>query len=546
MERYVGIDLGIRTKHRVAVFDGPERRGKPFSVDVTPEGFEELMRRATEDVEGPVNFVVEPTGLAWLPVSAYVASEGHHVYLAKPQKASDLRKFLCKHTKSDTVDAGALARLPQIDPEGVHELQVPTAEETTLLRLVKRRERLTQQAADQKRRIESLLTMVQPGLLDALGEEKFGMATRTFLRCHADPQKVVQQGEARLRKFWAKHSNGQASQQQADLVFEACRKTAELYQPLRECGRLPFDYKEVQDELNAELDWMERAEQEAERVKSRMKELYRRLDPEETLKQLRGVGDVIAASLEAIIGNVNRFPNSCKFLGYTGMCSRKKQTGKSNQPMPITKSGHRLLKKYLYLAADVARQWDPDFAAYYARRYARGDHHNLIVVALARKMGLRVYALLKRREAARTAQREGRQAEPVRYVLRAPDGRELDKKEARALIKSNYVRSRLAPEQATRDDGLKSRRTRTEATETAKVEWPSMDATNGKSAPPSNILLPQTGCHAKPSLHTTAAPVHVGEAINAVIKEIQGQCGKRVESLLINPPKPRRKSVKKP
>ena len=33
--------------------------------------------------------------------------------------------------------------------------------------------------------------------------------------------------------------------------------------------------------------------------------------------------------------------------------------------MPITKAGQRLLKKYFYLAAETARQWDREFAAYY-------------------------------------------------------------------------------------------------------------------------------------------------------------------------------------
>jgi hypothetical protein len=60
MERYVGIDLGISTKHKVTVYDGPNRLGKPFSVETSSEGWEYLLKRATSDVDGPVNFVFEP------------------------------------------------------------------------------------------------------------------------------------------------------------------------------------------------------------------------------------------------------------------------------------------------------------------------------------------------------------------------------------------------------------------------------------------------------------------------------------------------------
>ena len=141
MERYVGIDLGIATKHKAAVYDELSPVGKPFSVETSHEGLEYLLKRATDGAEGPVHFVLEPTSNIWLPIAAYLNAAGHRVYLMKTQKSSDFRKFFSKHAKSDSIDAGVLARIPQIDPKGVHELFIPTAKETTLKRLVKRRER---------------------------------------------------------------------------------------------------------------------------------------------------------------------------------------------------------------------------------------------------------------------------------------------------------------------------------------------------------------------------------------------------------------------
>ena len=126
---------------------------------------------------------------------------------------------------------------------------------------------------------------------------------------------------------------------------------------------------------------MEHAEQEVQRLEEPIASFYDRLDPDHTLEQIRGIGGIIAASIEALVGNVSRFHNGRQFTSYSGLCPRKKQSGLSDPAMPITKSGQRLLKKYFYLAAAVARQWDPEFAAYYARRYARGDHHNRIMVA---------------------------------------------------------------------------------------------------------------------------------------------------------------------
>jgi transposase len=483
MNRYVGVDLGIRTAHKAAVLDGPQRRGKPFSVAVSREGFEELLRRATAGAEGPVQFVLDPTGLAWVPLAAYVSAAGHQVSLVKPQKASQLRKFLHQHTKTDPVDAETLARLPQIDPDGVHALKLPTAEQMTLRRLVTRRERLMRQASDQKRRIHALMVMANPSLMSALGGAAFGEGALAFYRSYADPEKVVKLGRAGLRKFWDHHSKGKADPELPVRVFEACLKTVELYGDLRGRGRLPFDYAQIQEELRAELDWMQRAEEGAKGLDARILAIYRCWDPDRTLETIMGIGGVIAPSVEALVGNIERFRNGRRFIGYCGLCPRKKQSGMIDQPMPITKAGQRLLKKYFYLAAETARHWDPDFAAYYARRYARGDDHNRIIVALARKMALRVYAVLKRREHARQATEQKQPIGPVGYVLRNPEDQSIvDKKQARSLILEKYTRDLANPERSKRD---RARRGKTEVTAPAKVEWPSKDATSEKPVPPS-------------------------------------------------------------
>jgi transposase len=517
MDRYVGIDLGIRTSHKAVVLDGLERRGKPFSFEVSRDGFEELLRRATAGGEGPVKFVLDPTGLAWVPVAAYVTAAGHRAYLVKPQKASRLRKFLYEHTKSDSTDAETNGRLPQVDREGAHELTLPTAEQMTLRQLVKRRERLMREAADQKRRIHALMVMANPSLMSAMGEAAFGQAAQAFYRSYADPEKVVKLGLAGLCKFWSRHSKGKAAPELAVRVFEACRKTVELYSNLRRTNRLPFDYGEIQEELRADLDWMERAEQEAKKLDPRIVEIYQRFDPDCTLETIMGIGEVIAPAVEALIGNIVRFRSGRRFVGYIGLCPRKKQSGMSDPAMPITKAGQRLLKKYFYLAAETARHWDPDFAAYYARRYARGDDHNRIIIALARKMALRVYAVLMRRERARQATATGRPAEPVPYVLRNPkDGSAIDKKQARALILENYTRAVANPERSKRDAARKGK---TKVTGPAKVEWPSKDATNGKPVPPSQPQI------ARPRIERNQPEARGGDwvSIGEVLSRILGE-----------------------
>ena len=523
MSRTVGIDLGLRTKHRAAIFDGATPRGKPFSVDVSREGFDQLVGRATEQCDGPVHFVMEPTGLAWLPLAAFVASQGHQVSLSKPQKVSDLRKFYRKYTKSDAIDAATLGRLPHIDPQGVHRLAIPTPQQLAMRRLVNRYERLKREAADQKRRVHALMTLANPFLMEALGENKFGQAAVAFLRQYADPDKVVKLGLSRLKAFWNRHTRGSAKDERVKLVFEACRKAKELFSPLRQQNALPFDFDDISEELNFELDRMAQAEAEATKVDAKVQAIYSAIDPERTLEQIKGIGPVIAAALTALVGDISRFSNGSKFVSYCGLCPRKKQSGVTDTPMPITKTGQRLLKKYLYCAADIARQWDPEFAAYYARRYVRGDHHNAIVIALARKMAWRVYALLKRRIRAQQQDESDPQVTPVRFVLRTPDGREVESKEARKIIQTTYARDVVAPGRTRRQ-----RTDKTQDRESGKNGKGGKDSGSPQSAarewpPQSDATSCVKAAVAQPRTDTIDAELGVKGTVNRILEEIQGR-----------------------
>jgi transposase len=470
-------------------------RGKPFGVEVSRQGLESLLQRARDGADGIVSFVMEPTGFAWMPVAAYLQAAGHPVYLTKPQKLSDLRKFYRRHTKTDVTDATAAAHLPQIDPKGVHPLRVPTAQETTFRQLVRRRERLARESGAHKRRIHALLVLANPGLMKAFGQERFSKSKVQFLRQYVDPQKVLQLGEKRLASYWRRSTKNRCDPELATRVFESCRTAVEFYGDLRSSSALPFDYEALQDEVSFELDEMERKEQVMRTLDKQIDQHYVRIDPHRTLEQLRGVSHTIAAAVEALIGDVRRFSSSKQFVSYCGLAPRKKQTGISDPHMPITKAGNRLLKKYLYLAADVARQWDPDFAAYYAKRYGAGAHHNHILIALARKMACRMYSLLKRREQSPSASTSG---SSVRYHLRDPEGREISAQAARTLIVAKFARKTVAPEREAADRRRKER-----------AENPSRAASSGRSE---NATRPVDG--------PPAIPVTLGELTTQVMNSL--------------------------
>jgi len=146
-----------------------------------------------------------------------------------------------------------------------------------------------------------------------------------------------------------------------------------------------------------ELDIMECLEKVTKELQQEINRLYNEIDPDAILKSVCGIGEKIAPAILGVIGDVSRFPNIKSFKKYFGFIPKKRQSSSRDlQGLRINKAAQKLLKQYLYLAADTARRWDPEFAAFYHKLKSKGHHHYSAVCALANKMAGRVYAILKR------------------------------------------------------------------------------------------------------------------------------------------------------
>lgn len=479
--RRIGLDLAFRAPHRAAVFDGAEPVGRPFRVERTKAGFDELERRATADVAGPCEVIMEPTGLAWLTVAAEMARRGHRIYVPKTQKTAALRKFYSTFTKSDSIDAQAQALVRHVDPRGVHELRVPTAAETSLRLFVRQRARLASEATKSKNRIHGWLVLANGHLSEAFGGEMFSRVGRAFLERFVDPFEVRARGKDQLRRFWQRKMYGRFNEKMFEAVWHACELSCEFYDALHSACTLPFDYTVMQHLVRQELARLAFFDEQLSALDQTIGELYAKLDPERLLeREVPGIGAVIAAAVEAFVGDVERFDNLKSFAAYFGMVPRTKQTGEKDKPRQrMTKGGPNLLKKYLFLAAEVARRADPELALTYERAIAKGKHHFVAVVIVAHKLVRRVYALLKLRAQARRARAEGSttDASVVSYrFVRPEDGSPLSRKQARAYVDERF------PTKRKRSSNSSSNKTKT-APATSQIDSGSPeDATTGSVA----------------------------------------------------------------
>lgn len=439
-KRIVGIDLAITSSHRASVYDAQSLSfvGRSFSFTRSYEGFTWLLEEANSDPScEEVSFVMEPTSGAWKPLSAFLMAKGYTVYLVKPQKVHDLRKFLKKHTKSDRIDSQVLAKLPIIDPQGVYPLILPKTEIEALNRYCRQRERIVRSISARKARIQAFFTAVNPLLMDCFGQHKFKRCSEAFLRRYADPHKVVRLGVRRLAKFLERHAFGSPPPSLVLRIYEASCSAVEIYREAKEKDTLPFSPEQFQEEINVELDLMEFEEKKVKYLDEKIEALYRTVDTGAVLRSIPGVGPVIAPSILGATGNPERFRNLRAYKAFCGLVPRKKQSAaRDRKGLCITKSSQRILKKGYCLAAETARKYDPEAAALYNRLMAKGRHHNQAICAVASNLAGRTFSVMRR--AGLGTESPVQSTSEVSYVLRDFQGQKIDRRRARALVEKRF------------------------------------------------------------------------------------------------------------
>lgn len=425
----VGIDLALRSKH-TAVMQVPgekPRNLRPFPT--RPQELSAILEQiqSQADTSGRIEFIMEPTSNAWFPVSRWLMARGHEVYLVRPEKVADLRRYLRKHHKSDTIDAKTLVWLGQHDRDNLFPARLQTEKQTACFRLCKQRARLVADVSRIKTRIRDLAELAVPGLHARL-RDFFSQMGRKLLRGYMNPHRTARLGLVRFCHMCEQAHHGPISREDLQSLFQVFVEASQLYRQAGEARELDLDLDVLQREIADELTHLTFLEPQIQNLDPRIEKLYEQIDPRKALTAIQGIGPIIGAALTSKIGNIDDFKNISAFRCHNGLVPRKKQTSKTDREgMKITKAGNRYLKLYLYMAAESARHWDPDFAQFYSRLVGKGKkHHKKAIVALANKMANRVYAVMKR-----AAGNPGTD-EPL-YQLRDLQGRPISKAEARRI-----------------------------------------------------------------------------------------------------------------
>ena len=113
-----------------------------------------------------------------------------------------------------------------------------------------------------------------------------------------------------------------------------------------------------------------------------------------------GIGWILAYTIAAEIGDIQRFPTPSRLTSYTGLCPQVYQSGNSDLRGPLSKHGPRYLRWALVDAAAVACR-HPVYTERYQRikkRHGRQRGSKVAQIDLARRLAEAIWHVLTRQE----------------------------------------------------------------------------------------------------------------------------------------------------
>lgn len=453
--RTIGIDLAVRAEHRAVVVD--EQGNFVTSVltfHTAAAELDRLLAQARAAAPGcELQAVMEATGMSWFPVAAYLHRQGVRVYVVNCQQVADLRRYYKRHAKSDRIDARVLARVPLVNPDQLHPLHLATATALACQRGCRELDRLAKQITASLNRLRASDRWAWPGLETTVFPDPFNPAGRWFRQNWYSPQRVLAAGATRIRQQWQESGlNPADSGEWAEPLVQLAQDVLTLY------GRegTYLDHAYLQAEVQREQTRLQAAEEAHHTLQLKtVRPLYRQLHPSRNLESLKGVGQDGAAVFASFIGDPKRFSSVRACRSWSGLIPDSRQSGNTEaKGLHITQAGPNLVKKFAYLDAETARQWDPQLAAlYYNQMVQKGKHHNQALCAVATHLLDRILVVLR---------------DDRPYELRDVAGRPLTTAQAREIVLRDYtvsdeVRSRNNKRaRQTRADGRAERKQKRE------------------------------------------------------------------------------------
>lgn len=318
---------------------------KPYEIQHIQKDLNELstmILRFNEDVR----VVMEATGIYHLPVLTYLQEKGIFVAVINPYKMKLYRSEELRRAKTDKIDSRIIANYG-IDRWFKLEEYKANDDIYEELKLLSRQYRHYMKLHVMSlQELTHLLDYTMPGIKNILkswnesnGKDKLGDFVEVFW--HYDCITCLEKCEfIEQYKTWAKKNKYHQSQDKAEDIYElALKSVPTLTSSTPSVKMLVLEAARVLKEIDATLNV----------ILSRMQEIAKTLPEYSVVREMGGVGDVLAPKLIAEIGDVRKFHSGKALIAYAGIDAPPYQSGMFiGNNRRISKRGSASLRKVGY------------------------------------------------------------------------------------------------------------------------------------------------------------------------------------------------------
>jgi transposase len=107
-----------------------------------------------------------------------------------------------------------------------------------------------------------------------------------------------------------------------------------------------------------------------------------------------GVGPIVSLAYVLTLGDWQRFPRGKQVGSYLGLIPAEESSSDKRRLGHISKQGNGLVRWLLVEAATTAQRYDPSWHRQYVR-LSMSKHHGVAKVAIAHKLAIRLYWMLR-------------------------------------------------------------------------------------------------------------------------------------------------------
>lgn len=378
-----GIDIG-KNHHEASIIDQTGRLlAKSLRFTNTTAGGEKLLDYFDScNPEGEVIVVgMEATGHYWLSIYCFLFDKGYQVNVINPISSDAVRNLFLRKTKNDSRDSFLIAETIRIGRFSNTEL----ADEDILSmrQLCRHRMDLVDYISDQKRKIIGVMDRVFPEY-QTLFSDMFGKTSTELLSKAVTPEEILAIPTEELASLLSNSSRGRFGAAKAEEI-QSLAKTS---------FGITISTSALSMQLRQLLEMIELLERQLTELETEIEGYLSKTNS--LITTCPGVGKVLGAIILSEIGDVSRFPEAKKLVAFVGIDPSVKQSGEFvGTQNKMSKRGSPHLRRAIWLAANVAAFHDPVLSVFYQKKRSEGKHHYTAIGAVARKLTLIIYAVLR-------------------------------------------------------------------------------------------------------------------------------------------------------